>query len=301
MKNKTIELAVEAFNRLMGDGKSTHAEQAVVRSHKDRRADVESVLAALQAEPRTLKDVLNLSEGHDKSCAHCEEACDGLAANPAKWPTWYPDNGSPVWVHAGCIKEAIQSLQTEKIYVDVEEIIYAICERNNVGMIHDLDDALVRKTIDYLNNQGHLQTPPEPIDGLDYFRSLVAKAEHASKIASEKFPQPNYVALKIAEEAGEVVRAAVHYGEDRMEWAEVEGEIVQLIAMLIRFVKEGDEVNNIIPPETQGHFSIVRKALTHPKIDWEGLKRDVRSSTGVYCHSSYIQALDDIKKLMDNK
>ena len=33
-----------------------------------------------------------------------------------------------------------------------------------------------------------------------------------------------------------------------MSWAEVEGEIVQLLAMLMRFVNEGDQVNGVTPP-----------------------------------------------------
>ena len=82
----------------------------------------------------------------------------------------------------------------------------------------------------------------------DYFGSLVERARQAAAKAAIKFPQPNYVTLKIAEEAGEVVRGAVHYAENRMEWEEVEGEIVQLLAMLIRFVTEGDEVNGVTPP-----------------------------------------------------
>lgn len=82
----------------------------------------------------------------------------------------------------------------------------------------------------------------------DYFAGLVARAREAATKASAKFPQPNYVTLKIAEEAGEVVRGAVHYAEGRLDWTELEGEIVQLIAMLIRFVTEGDQINGIMPP-----------------------------------------------------
>ena len=82
----------------------------------------------------------------------------------------------------------------------------------------------------------------------DHFDQIVAIARSAAAAAASKFPQPNYVALKIAEEAGEVVRGGVHYAEGRMEWSEVEAEIVQLLAMLIRFVTEGDQVNGIIPP-----------------------------------------------------
>jgi len=87
-----------------------------------------------------------------------------------------------------------------------------------------------------------------PVGDGDYFSLLVERARQAAEKASAKFPQPNYIALKIAEEAGEVVRGAVHYAENRMEWIEVEGEIFQLLAMIIRFVTEGDLVNGIVPP-----------------------------------------------------
>lgn len=101
----------------------------------------------------------------------------------------------------------------------------------------------------------HLTIPPgfrlvpvEPTEAVDYFGSLVGKARVAAEKAMRKYPQPNYIALKIAEEAGEVVRGCVHYAENRMEWSEVEGEIVQLLAMLIRLVTEGDEINGVLPP-----------------------------------------------------
>lgn len=82
----------------------------------------------------------------------------------------------------------------------------------------------------------------------DYFASLVALARVSADKAMKKFPQPNYVLLKVAEEAGEVVQAGVHYAENRMEWKQVEGEIVQLLAMLIRLVTEGDQINGVTPP-----------------------------------------------------
>lgn len=90
---------------------------------------------------------------------------------------------------------------------------------------------------------------PEPSPDVDYFATLVNRARTAATKATAKFPQPNYVTLKIAEEAGEVVRGAVHYAEGRMPWDEVEGEIVQLLAMLIRFVTEGDQINGMTPPD----------------------------------------------------
>lgn len=85
----------------------------------------------------------------------------------------------------------------------------------------------------------------------DYFETLVKQARFAAETAMRKYPQPNYVALKIAEESGEVVRGAVHYAEGRMTWEEVEGEIVQLLAMLIRFVSEGDQVLGAVPPSAK--------------------------------------------------
>ncbi|MCA0402046.1 MAG: hypothetical protein LCH38_14680 [Proteobacteria bacterium] len=78
--------------------------------------------------------------------------------------------------------------------------------------------------------------------------AIVDRAKTAAAKASARFPQPNYIALKVAEEAGEVVRGCVHFAEGRMTWEEVEGEIVQLIAMLIRLVTEGDEINGVYPP-----------------------------------------------------
>lgn len=63
-----------------------------------------------------------------------------------------------------------------------------------------------------------------------------------------RFPQPNYVSLKVAEEAGEVIKAAVHYAEGRETWEKVEDEAVQAIAMIPRLLVEGDRKNGIIPP-----------------------------------------------------
>lgn len=86
-------------------------------------------------------------------------------------------------------------------------------------------------------------------EGHDIFDALVAKAHEAANKAVDKFPQPNYVLLKVAEEAGEVVQAGIHYAENRMRWGDVENETIQLIAMLIRLHTEGDRVNGVIPPE----------------------------------------------------
>jgi hypothetical protein len=83
---------------------------------------------------------------------------------------------------------------------------------------------------------------------LAYLRAIISRAEAATDKAIRRFPQPNYVTLKVAEEAGEVVQAAVHYAENRETWEAVEGEVIQTIAMLFRLLIEGDQVNGVIPP-----------------------------------------------------
>jgi hypothetical protein len=94
--------------------------------------------------------------------------------------------------------------------------------------------------------------PTAPSAHYDYFSALVFKARQSAEKAMLKFPQPNYVLLKVAEEAGEVVQAGVHYAEGRETWEALEGEVVQTIAMLYRLVTEGDQVNGVIPPAAPG-------------------------------------------------
>lgn len=77
------------------------------------------------------------------------------------------------------------------------------------------------------------------------FIDLVHEAIKEANKAMLKFPQPNYVISKIAEEAGEVVKAAIHCAEGRESSDEVRAEMVQLIAMLYRLWIEGDEVHGL--------------------------------------------------------
>ena len=90
---------------------------------------------------------------------------------------------------------------------------------------------------------------PVPVVPEDYFASLVIAARLCAEKAMRKFPQPNYVLNKVAEESGEVIKAVIHYTEGREEWANVEGEIIDNLAMLIRLVTEGDQVIGFTPPE----------------------------------------------------
>lgn len=76
---------------------------------------------------------------------------------------------------------------------------------------------------------------------------LFAAAEAEAMKAMRKFPQPNYVISKVAEEAGEVVKAAIHCAEGRETPENVIAEIRQAMAMLIRLYIEGDQVHGLAP------------------------------------------------------
>lgn len=81
----------------------------------------------------------------------------------------------------------------------------------------------------------------------DYFSLLVSAARVRADKAMRKYPQPNYVLNKVAEEHGEVIKAVIHYTEGREEWSNVESEIIDNLAMLLRLVIEGDQVIGFTP------------------------------------------------------
>jgi len=102
------------------------------------------------------------------------------------------------------------------------------------------DDALyVQKA---LENAALKPSGREEGEGWD---RLLKSAEIEAQKAMVKFPQPNYVISKIAEEAGEVVKAAIHCAENRETPENVLGEMKQLIAMLYRLYHEGDQVHGL--------------------------------------------------------
>jgi hypothetical protein len=75
----------------------------------------------------------------------------------------------------------------------------------------------------------------------DLLPDAVAQAEKAML----KFPQPNYVISKWAEESGEVTKALIHAAEGRETWENVRGELVDTLAMLHRLMVEGDQVHGL--------------------------------------------------------
>ncbi|WP_028029904.1 hypothetical protein [Gemmobacter nectariphilus] len=124
----------------------------------------------------------------------------------------------------------------------------------NVAICSDCVIAACDQTVDYARRSkpvGRDVVFSEKIDvrGLpDHLLAVIGRASIALTLAQERFPAPNYSLLKVAEEAGEFIKAAVHYGENRGSWEDVEAEAVQAIAMILRVLDEGDGVNRIAPP-----------------------------------------------------
>lgn len=84
-------------------------------------------------------------------------------------------------------------------------------------------------------------------DPNSHWGDLIEAAVAEAQVAMKKYPQPNYVISKIAEEAGEVVRGAIHCAEGRETLLHVRAEMRQLIAMLFRLWMEGDQVHGLPP------------------------------------------------------
>lgn len=81
----------------------------------------------------------------------------------------------------------------------------------------------------------------------DSFDELVKAGKAEARSAMVKFPQPNYVMTKLAEEAGEVVGGCIKYIEGRKDVDHVRMEMKQLIAMMYRLWHEGDGVHGCPP------------------------------------------------------
>ena len=76
---------------------------------------------------------------------------------------------------------------------------------------------------------------------------ILPDAVIAAEKAMLKFPQPNYVISKWAEETGEVTKDLIHVAEGRQTFEKLRGEIVQSLAMLHRLLVEGDQVHGLPP------------------------------------------------------
>lgn len=128
--------------------------------------------------------------------------------------------------------------------IEGEDRIAAALRAINVGVLQIRADATERIAKAIAVIQPDVKTDPPPRDGFD---ELVTAARAEAASAMLKFPQPNYVISKIAEEAGEVVKAAIHCAEGRESYDAVHSEMRQLIAMLYRLWVEGDGVHGLQP------------------------------------------------------
>ncbi|MDN5786515.1 hypothetical protein [Pseudorhodobacter sp.] len=79
------------------------------------------------------------------------------------------------------------------------------------------------------------------------FDRLIYEAKIEAHRAMRRFPQPNYVIRKFAEESGEVIKDAIHCAEGRETPGKLRAEMTQAIAMLYRLWVEGDQVHGLKP------------------------------------------------------
>lgn len=101
-----------------------------------------------------------------------------------------------------------------------------------------------------IGTSGHEDQDPLTVQLLPMALEAMATAQRAMI----RHPQPNYTITKVAEEAGEVVKAAVHCAEGRGEIDAVAHEICDALAMLFRLYVEGDQVHGL--PPISPHFRI---------------------------------------------
>ena len=135
----------------------------------------------------------------------------------------------------------------------------------------------------------HAQPAPD-----DYFGSLVSAARLRADKAMRKYPQPNYVLNKVAEESGEVIKPVIHYHEGREEWASVEAELIDNLAMLIRLVVEGDQVIGFTPPEVCRAAMLQAGTLTNEdtKQAWSGIP-DIDNAINMLDRIDTLESCDD--------
>lgn len=84
----------------------------------------------------------------------------------------------------------------------------------------------------------------------------------------------------MAEESGEVIKAVIHYTEGREQWSNVESEIIDNLAMLLRLVTEGDQVIGFTPPHG------FQPCIKHVDSDTAPHKRIISIRDKNYAHLS---------------
>lgn len=144
-------------------------------------------------------------------------------------------------------------------YILASEVAALIAEAEARGRSESADYALALEQ--ELRDRAEQPKPSE--SGFD---CLILDAMAEAMRAMRKFPQPNYVISKIAEEAGEVVKAAIHCAEGRETAENLRSEMKQLIAMIYRLWAEGDQVHGLPPVHgaTLAEAAAIRAAKATP-------------------------------------
>lgn len=153
----------------------------------------------------------------------------------------YRPDGSPC-----TLDEAITLRSADEIRNEALEEAARVCDKERAVLIHQFEINAAYWAKNFRDDIRALKScAPKPAenDMQDLFNAAMVRAEMAMKA----YPQPNYVISKVAEEAGEVVKAAIHCAEGRDTKAHVVEEITDAMAMLIRLYLEGDQVHGLAP------------------------------------------------------
>jgi hypothetical protein len=97
------------------------------------------------------------------------------------------------------------------------------------------------------------------------FMQMVKDSIIRAESGMKKYPQPNYVIAKFAEESGEVVKDAIHCAEGRQEIGKLRNEMIDSVAMLYRLWVEGDETVGLPPVQPTPAFKSVRSSRVDPR------------------------------------
>lgn len=136
----------------------------------------------------------------------------------------------------GLFTEAfVQSTKAE--FADDDADLFIVEDYEAIGFFKGVKPTEAARKMDLIYNPGFL-----------LFAGLITEAKERAEKAMAKYPQPNYVLTKFAEESGEVVKECVHYAEGRGNWDFVRYEMIDTLAMMMRLLAEGDQVHGFIPP-----------------------------------------------------
>jgi hypothetical protein len=153
---------------------------------------------------------------------------------------------------AAAYRDAVRKIQGVTIIVAPDGISHRegaeSVRRQLAGFIATLTPADAQAALAAIERAAYERGVREALGNLPPgFATLVGKSMAEAQRAMRKFPQPNYVISKFAEEAGEVVKAAIHHAENRETRDAVVGEMRQVLAMMLRLWIEGDQVHGMNP------------------------------------------------------